>query len=273
MAKPSIFSKDYERKMKKRKIKITIGVILAAIITGILIYKLKIEDMDFSNVRSKLQAWVDSDSTNNNNKPETPKEIVEEAPPKQEEVKEEAPKKKELEVKLSKNDTIKCEYEEKDNKKEFIGIEDKKGISYDISPDKQMILVLDKDQNLKIIDIDGKIKDITRKEYISTKREKYPKDVMLNKYKGYIWHSQAKFIDNENIAYVSNLPYFGSAAKKQYIWIYNLKNETQKIVPKSGGKNIEFGKVVDKKGIEVKIDKTEYILNNKGGILSDNTSK
>lgn len=272
MAKPSIFSRDYERKMKKRKIKITIGVILAAVVTGVLIYKFKIENMDFSNVRMKLQAWVDSDKTNNST-PETPKETVKETPPKQEEVKEEAPKKKELEVKLDKNDTVKCEYEEKDGKKIFVSMEKKKGMSYDISPNKQMILVLDKNQNMKTIDIDGKVKDITRKEYVSTKGEKYPKSVMLERYKDYLWHGNAKFIDNDNIAYVSNLPYFGSAATKEYIWIYNLKNGTQKIVQKSGGKNIEFGKIVEKKGIEVKIDKNEYILNNEGSISSDNTSK
>ena len=83
MAKPSIFSKDYEKKMKRRRIRITIVVSLVAIITGVLIYKFKIEKMDFSNVRQRLQAWVDSDKPKEEEKAvEETKEDVKPEPPK-----------------------------------------------------------------------------------------------------------------------------------------------------------------------------------------------
>ncbi|MBM7834533.1 hypothetical protein [Clostridium sardiniense] len=263
MAKPSIFSKDYEKKMKRRRLRIIIIVGLVAIIAGLLIYKFKIENMDFSNVRNKLQAWVDSDN------PDIKKPVEESKVPevKEPEVKPEPPKKTYIEAKLDGDIVAKCEYKIVDDKKEFVGMEKIEGASYDISPNKQLLLILDKDQNIKLVDIDGKVTDITRKEYVSTKGDKFPKDTIIKKDKGYVWHNQAKFIDDDNIAYGSNLPYFGTAANKEYLWIYNIKSKNNTLVRSISGKDITIGKVVPKKGIEVKVDKNEYIINNKGSIV------
>lgn len=258
MAKPSIFSKDYEKKMKRRRIRIAIVVSLVAIITGALIYKLKIEKMDFSNVRQRLQAWVDSD------KPKEEEKAVEET---KEDVKPEPPKKTYIEAKLSDKVTLKCEYKEEANKKEFISIENPEGITYDISPNKEMIVILDKSQNMKLINIDGKVTDITKKEYISKKGDKFKKEVKIKENKNYLWHSEPKFMDDENIIYVSNLPYFGTAATNQYAWIYNIKTKKDTVIWKTKGKKITIGKIVPKKGIEIKVDKNEYIISNKGSIV------
>lgn len=260
MAKPSIFSRDYEKKMKKRRAKIIAIISVVAIIAGVLIYKFKIENMDFSNIRTKLQAWADSDKQVE----EKPKE---EAKVNEAEVKPEPPKKTYIDAKLGKDLVVKCEYKTVDDKKEFVSMEDVKGLSYDISPNKQMILTLDKDQNMQLIDIDGKVKDVTRKEYVSTKGQKFHKEAILKREKKYLWSSDAKFLDDDNIVYISNLPYFGSVATNEYAWIYNIKNNTNTFARSTKGKKIEFGKVVPKKGIEIKIDKNEYVLNDKGSIL------
>ncbi len=140
------------------------------------------------------------------------------------------------------------------------------GASYDISPNKQMLLILDKDQNMKLVDIDGKVTNITKGEYVSTRGAKFSKDAIIKNDKKYGWHNQAKFLDDNNIVYVSNLPYFGTASTKQYIWMYNIKNKTHTL-GRLAGKEINIGKVVPKKGIEIKVDKNEYILNNKGSIV------
>ncbi|MGL4569863.1 MAG: hypothetical protein ACRCVJ_02220 [Clostridium sp.] len=258
MAKPSIFSRDYEKKMRRRKIKISVVVALVAVVTGILIYKFKIEEMDFSNVRGKLQAWVDSGNDNSDEK------VTEEV---QEETKPEPPKKTYIEAKINDKLTLKCEYKSENDKKEFASIENADGISYDISPNKQMIIVLDKDQNMQLINIDGKVTDVTKKEYISKKGDKFKKDLKIKENKDYLWHSQAKFMDDENIVYVSNLPYFGTAATNEYVWIYNIKDKKDTISWKTKGKDITIGKTVPKKGIEIKSGKNEYILDNKGTIV------
>lgn len=258
MAKPSIFSRDYEKKMRRRKIKIIISISVVAVIAGILIYKFKIEDMNFSNVRAKLQAWVDSDDKEKVNDKEEVKPIEE---------KKEPPKKTYIDAKLNDKETLKCEYKTEGDKKEFLAIENSKDITYNISPNKQMIVVLEKNQDMKLIHIDGKITNITKKEYVSKKGSKFLKGNILKQYKDYKWGVEPRFIDDEHIAYISNLPYFGTAATKEYVWVYNIKDKTYNISWKTGGKEIEFGKVVPKKGIEIKIDKKEYIIDNKGSIL------
>lgn len=268
MAKPSIFSKDYEKRMKRRRLRISIAVGLIIIIAGLLIYKFKIQKMDFSNVRNRLQAWVDSDNPDINPQP---KQEIEKTETKDTEIKDieskpEPPKKAYIEAKIGDKVVAKCEYKIVDKKKEFISMKKIDGASYDISPNKQMLLILDKDQNMKLVDIDGKVTNITKGEYVSTRGAKFSKDTIIKNDKKYVWHNQAKFLDDNNIVYVSNLPYFGTASTKQYIWMYNIKNKTHTL-GRLAGKEINIGKVVPKKGIEIKVDKNEYILNNKGSIV------
>lgn len=268
MAKPSIFSKDYEKRMKRRRLRIIIAVGLIIVVAGLFVYKFKIQNMDFSNVRNKLQAWVDSDNPDlqPQKTQESEKVQVKDTEIKDTESKPEPPKKAYIEAKISDKVVAKCEYKVVDKKKEFVSIKKIDGASYDISPNKQMLLILDKDQNMKLVDIDGKVTDITKGEYVSTKGAKFSKDTIIKNDKNYVWHNQAKFLDDENIVYVSNLPYFGTASTKQYVWMYNIKNKTHTL-GRLAGKEITIGKVVPKKGIEIKVDKNEYILNNKGSIV------
>ncbi|MDY6012659.1 hypothetical protein [Clostridium sp.] len=268
MAKPSIFSKDYEKRMKRRRLRIIIAVGLIIVVAGLFVYKFKIQNMDFSNVRNKLQAWVDSDNPDlqPQKTQESEKVQVKDTEIKDTESKPEPPKKAYIEAKISDKVVAKCEYKVVDKKKEFVSMKKIDGASYDISPNKQMLLILDKDQNMKLVDIDGKVTDITKGEYVSTKGAKFSKDTIIKNDKNYVWHNQAKFLDDENIVYVSNLPYFGTASTKQYVWMYNIKNKTHTL-GRLAGKEITIGKVVPKKGIEIKVDKNEYILNNKGSIV------
>lgn len=268
MAKPSIFSKDYEKRMKRRRLRIIIAVGLIIVVAGLFVYKFKIQNMDFSNVRNKLQAWVDSDNPDlqPQKTQESEKVQVKDTEIKDTESKPEPPKKAYIEAKISDKVVAKCEYKVVDKKKEFVSMKKIDGASYDISPNKQMLLILDKDQNMKLVDIDGNVTDITKGEYVSTKGAKFSKDTIIKNDKNYVWHNQAKFLDDENIVYVSNLPYFGTASTKQYVWMYNIKNKTHTL-GRLAGKEITIGKVVPKKGIEIKVDKNEYILNNKGSIV------
>ena len=59
MKKPSIFSKDYEKIMRKRKRKRIVIGILSICIIGILVTE--VANYDFSKLKDRLQAWVDED--------------------------------------------------------------------------------------------------------------------------------------------------------------------------------------------------------------------
>ena len=61
MAKPSIFSRDYERKMRKRRRRIFLIVFLVIILVGGIFIKMNMKNFDYSELKAKIQAWVDSD--------------------------------------------------------------------------------------------------------------------------------------------------------------------------------------------------------------------
>ena len=129
------------------------------------------------------------------------------------------------------------------------------------------MIVMDTNQNLYLLNVDGSLKDVTKKEYISTSKQTFPKDKMLAAYEGYIWNSIPSFIDEKTIIYVSQLPYFGAAATHKYVWIKNLTNNTDKTLWKTKGMDIQIGEVVPEKGITVTIDgNIKYI--NAAGVIS-----
>ena len=79
MKKPSIFSKDYEKIMRKRKRKKIIIGILSICIIGILVTE--VANYDFSKLKDRLQAWVDEDKeTDDKEQSETLIESVKEVP-------------------------------------------------------------------------------------------------------------------------------------------------------------------------------------------------
>lgn len=254
MAKPSIFSRDYERRMKKRRRRILIIILITIVIGGGLIYKFKFEPMDFTEIRNKIQAWVDSGKQVE----EEPEEVVEPEP--EEELPKE-PEKKYIDLNFSDTVIIKAEYEEQDGKKYFVNVEPMEGMTFNISPSKEKILVLDQTQSIKIFNINGEVKDVTKTVYISSAGTPYTKDSILATTPDYIWHSQVKFIDDNKIVFVSQLPFFGGAATNKYVWIKDVNDDTEKTLWDLKGVDVVVGDLVAEKGINITIDGNAYYVN------------
>lgn len=272
MAKPSIFSRDYERKMRKRRRRFLLMILLIVVIVVGVFLKFKAQDIDFSEIKSKMQAWVDSDrieEESKDNKKDKEEIKVEKDKDKEENTEEDIKEEKEksLELSLSDGSIINVNYIEKDGEKLFEGISegtDMTNKEYNISPSKKQILVKDTKQNISLFDISGNSKDITRVSYTSQAGDVFLKDTILQSYEGYVWQEQPKFIDENLVAYVSQLPYFGSAATNKYIWIYDITNNTENCLWGYTGTNIVVGNLVDTKGLEVNIDGVQYYLNAQG---------
>ena len=259
MSKPSIFSKDYERKMRKRKRIIVLITLISVCAIGIIIFNTKIKNLDFTNVRANIQAWVDSGKTEEELESENIKETHEEEP---EEVKEET-KAKDLfvEVVLAEGVNAKIKYIEDNGLKQIETIDVPEGYSFNVSPQKDKVVFLDPAQNMKVADITGNVVDITKKEYISQAGSTFPKDQILAATPTYTWHSQPKFIDDNKIVYVSELPYFKNSGQKKYVWIYDAVNNIHKTVWNFIGTDIVIGEVVPDKGITITADGAVYYLN------------
>ena len=112
-----------------------------------------------------------------------------------------------------------------------------------------------------VYDIKGNMINATKMQYVSTQGTIFLKEDCINSYPGYIWHSQAKFIDEDNIVYVSQMPYFGSAAVDKYVWRYNLKTKVEEIVWGIKGNDIKIGQTNKDKGIEIVCDNVKKYVN------------
>ena len=161
---------------------------------------------------------------------------------------------------LSDGQKISVEYNVQGTEKNIKGVTDDKNISYDISPSKKLIVIQSKNnQDMLYVDVNKVSKDITKKIHKSSKGTMFSKDGLLKKHKTYIWSVSPKFIDEENIAYVSELPWINDKAV-QYIWKVNLKSNVHMQVKPASGKNITF-KNITSKGLEAIIDGKLVVYN------------
>ena len=128
-------------------------------------------------------------------------------------------------------------------------------------PQKDKVVFIDSAQNMKVADVLGNVSDITKTEYISQAGSTFPKEQILAATPTYTWHSQPKFIDDNTIVYVSELPYFRNSGQKKYVWIYDAVNNIHKTVWNFVGTDIVIGDVIPDKGITITADGAVYYLN------------
>ncbi|MBE6065858.1 hypothetical protein [Clostridium cochlearium] len=264
MRKPSIFSSDYEKQMKKRRIRI-IALILAGIVVcsgAWLLGKKKLESMKKGN--NKVIDNIDDNKDYNKLKDE---KIIKEDIENKDTGNKDKKSEKGYEVTLSNGEKLKLMYEE-DGEKKFkyiLPLESK--VNYDISPNGKNILIYDdKVQKIICYDINGKEKNVTNEKYISTNGSVViERESHIKSNPDYIWCREPKFIDDNNIAYISQLPWLGKTNK--YIWITNIEQNTHFYVASIEAGDIKMDKITDK-GLLVIIDgKNMYLSAN--GVLTE----
>lgn len=253
MRKPSIFSSDYEKQMRKRK-RIIIGSSLVVIlVVGCFGIEIIRDQFNFTKVKNKLQAWVDEDVQEEENIIEEPAKVSEE----------EQIKNNYLNLKIEAENDMKLELDKDFN---IINVvENKKSYQYDISTDKKSILILDSTQNIKVFSNKGEEKDYTLKTYSSPDGDSFNKDQVLKSYTNYKWHFNPKFINGEKIAYISNMPYFG-LGDNQFLWVYDIKSNKHSTIWQSKGKEIKINNIGEK-GLEVSIDGNTKFIDNNGNLV------
>lgn len=312
MGRPSIFSKDYEKIMRKRRRRFTIITIILVCIVGVAGFKAV--NYDYSGLKERLQKWVNEPSGIDNNddsqvadnvgeeqQPEEPADnsLLEE--PKVEEEKdvyidvdfngtkisfkiEEVAKEESAQDNsivpnnTEEADNITNSEEDKNqvangNEAANVGTEKKitavkevpAGFEVQISSTGKKALVTDDSQNLYIIDPAGTVNNITLAQYVAPDGEIFEKEDVRNTYQGYLWSVSPKFISDDKIAYISNIPYFGSDLKK-YISVVEINTNSHIILWGSKATEITFGDMQEK-GLEIKIDGNSCFINENGDIV------
>lgn len=267
MSKPSIFSKEYERKMKRRKRNTIAILLLVVVVISAVALKFTYAPIDFSNIRQNIQAWIDSDtsgvqqeSVQNTEQsiPEEPKEEVKEEP--------EEPEEQFMDISLVSGNSAKAVYIEENGQKIFKELQDAdNGVTYDISPAKTQMLICDTNAQITLYNIDGSSKVISKDQYVSKSGGVFTKEATLASQPAYLWNSNPKFLNEESIIFVTNRPYFGTAAVKQYVWISNFNNQSDLILWQIQGSKAEIGNK-EEKGVAVTVDGANYYIGADGVI-------
>ncbi|ERI89418.1 hypothetical protein HMPREF1982_04689 [Clostridiales bacterium oral taxon 876 str. F0540] len=270
MVKPSIFSKEYEKRMRRRKKRVAAVIVLLIASLGIFLASGSLKD----TLKNKSVGLTSFIKKTDKNEIQANKKVDKEEDKKQPESQnnsETVPKpveEKGYEISLSDGTKIKAVYENKDgaNKFKYITPLDA-NINFTVNPSGSAMVILDsKAQNLIYIDINGQQQDITNKSYRSN-----TKDSVLSRIPQYVWCTSPKFIDDANIAYLSQLPYISSKVTKKYLWVANVENKRHINKYNMSGENIKFGNIGDK-GLEMTLDdnSTVYIkMKNSSVIISE----
>lgn len=261
MRKPSIFSRDYERQMKKRRRRITLIAVLGVLLIGFLFLKVAMNSINMETLRNKVQSWIDEDKEEvKDDTDQLEEEIKQEETPKE-------PESKTMDLVIKEGVILKAEYEENNGTIKFKGIKDvPSNIYYTLNPDRNLVLTIDENQDMKVFNIDAKDANMTKDKYVAPNGEVFNKSSVLQTYSGYLWNMDAKFISSTKIAYISNLPYFGYDLNK-YIWVVDLNDNSHKTLWNSKGKEIKFGEIKEK-GLEITIDGNVKYINSNGDLVN-----
>jgi hypothetical protein len=290
MPKPSIFSRDYDERMRKRKKRrLILGIVVVLVIVifvfiGIIgNFSDKKSELGLEKLKTKIATKLgqnDSEKEKDKkdeiaNNTDSNKEVVkEENKSKEESSSDKASTGKTNEIKdatqvgeqiikLSNGEEVKLQYSMINTEKQYVGVSPKT-INYDISPSKKnIVLVENTTQNMLIVDVNGAIKDITKKQYISSKGTTFDKDKVLALNKSYIWCSSPKFLNEDTILYTSQLPWFNKETTK-FLWKYNISSNKHQhnILPQGGeiqGEEVIYGSITSA-GIEVLVDGKKIII-------------
>ncbi|MEQ8154517.1 MAG: hypothetical protein ABRQ25_06500 [Clostridiaceae bacterium] len=269
MGKPSIFSSEYERRMKRRK-KIRIIVAIIIVIAGLLaIFKGKAADLINGATSNHNKNSSDISGGNLNNNEDKSAESIEENKSSEpgETKSDEKIQEKSMDIKLSNGDIFKAIYEGEGAERKFTFVSGSSNSgSAEANPSGKLVLVTDNtSQDLKLYNTEGSETVITKSEYVTSKGEVFPKQRMLSTYPDFMWCRSARFIDDSHIAYLSQLPYFGTGQLDIYIWIIDLNTGEHKSNLNLKGKEVIFGSSGDGK-IQVTVDKQNFMMSADGSV-------
>ena len=296
MSKPSIFSKDYEKKMKQRRRRIATLIMISVIMVGTAFVYFKAGDK-FANLKImnrfafvgdklkiKKSRLISTNKISDKNK-ENGGEDIEHIDDKidndlkniEEDNKKEVENRKEKEktnnintavFSLTDGQNINVIYNVIDGEKYFNKINGDYDVTFDFSPSKKCIVLCSlRNQDMFYATVDGELIDITKKKYVSTSKKEFLKVEQLKKNPKYIWHKNPKFIDEKNIAYVSELPWIDDK-HINYLWIYNLESKKHIYIKNKylQGKKIVL-KYSDRDCLNLTVDDKNYKINSNGTMI------
>ncbi|SEF84523.1 hypothetical protein SAMN05660865_01164 [Caloramator fervidus] len=242
MGKPSIFSRDYEKIMRRRRINMILFILL--IISIIYFFGDKffninfLKGIKFGNQNEKKSSSLVKKDLKNDYKTENSVNII----------------------KYKKEDGSFIQiYVDKDK---IVDIKDPSGnTNFDISDDKTFV-VFDDIKSGKIIMFDTvNFTEISKDYYRSPKLGKifYRKDILKSN-PNYIWAAKPYILSDKKVIFISQLPYFKKNSQL-YLWILDLKTKNSKRISSLSIKDVNSVEYIPySEGLKIKIENNIYVL-------------
>ncbi|MFL0194518.1 hypothetical protein ACJDU8_02860 [Clostridium sp. WILCCON 0269] len=263
MGKPSIFSKDYGKKMRQRRRNIIILVVACLLVITLIVIYIRgaFKDVVKEANKVKVNNSAGSKQITNNNDNKKISESNNKTASKDKDTKKEDSYK----IQLSDSRDITLTYQGEGNNKIFKSVTPPSGsVTYDISPShKNVVLFDDKSQSILLIDINGNKQDVTNPQYVSTTGAVIEKNSQIASNPSYVWCSSPKFLDDNNIAYITQLPWIGKTTK--YVWIESIQNKNHVMIQNIQGEDVKFGELTEK-GLTVIADGTTVYITASGSV-------
>ena len=267
MKRTSIFSSEYEKKKRRKRRRIAIVVILVLLIAsgGALYGSGKLNNVSLKNIFTFKKNDSDSKAST----------IVKNEEDKKAEAKKEAAKEtkaenetKYIDVTLSSGTKVKAVYAEENGTKKFTLVEGlSDGSTFDLNKSGSQVIINDaSSQEIKIYNLNGEEKNITKANYVTKSGQSFSKDTIMKQYPGYIWSLNAKFLDDTHVVYISQLPWFRKADLDTYVWIMDLNSGVYQTVWAAKGKAVKIETLNDK-GITVDIDGSKKTVTSNGNVF------
>jgi hypothetical protein len=250
MGKPSMFSSNYRRIMRRRKILSRVLIILCALLVVFIIYnKSAVEGLRkiAGNFISSIQDGIngtgeskpeESGGTNAGNIPSqaapSPTPAATPTPTPGGENKPSDNTEGEYVFQFPNGEKLNITYSREGEDIRFTGIKtDNKGISYDIRGDGKAI-VFDNPQisDIWIYTADGQYRKLDPAFYTSTKdgqTTRYDKAWAMKTFGGYVWAAAPAFAPDGRIVYQSYLPWFKSK-NTYYLWVVGADGRNSRLV-------------------------------------------
>lgn len=253
MSKTSIFSSKYEKRQRRKRFFRNLLFFIVLVAALILIFRKPIMEMIEKVKQDIAQEEVQKE------------EILDQLPETVVNEEAETPTEEPVEEKvyvtavLPGSEAVSLEVIEENGEKIFSPELELSGMESDISPAKNQAVILDSEtQDLFLVDIEGNVTDITYKTYVKKdKTYSASKEQIIASYNNeFVWGEQPRFLDEETVVYMSQLPWFD---ERRFLYVVELNPLSHRNFQSVFGTDVVL-KELSEKGLAFEKEGKSYYL-------------
>jgi len=161
---------------------------------------------------------------------------------------------------------VSLEVVEENGEKVFAPISELAGMQGDISPSRTQAVILDEEtQDLFLLDLSGNVTDITYKIYKNSRGYTESKESILGRTENFVWAEQPKFLDEDTVVYMSQLPWFD---ERRFLYVVDLLPLSHRNYQSVFGTDVVLGEITEL-GLSYTKEGNTYYLTPDYKILSE----